>query len=51
MYAGIQKDVTLMGMVDHFEIWSQSNFEMENQKVAEISNSSEFMNELADLGL
>lgn len=50
-YAGIDKDIVLVGLVDHFEIWSQERWDAENQKMFEKIQSGELQNELADLGL
>jgi DNA-binding transcriptional regulator/RsmH inhibitor MraZ len=40
-----------VGLVDHFEIWSQERWDAENQKMFEKIQSGELQNELADLGL
>ncbi|GAB6097280.1 division/cell wall cluster transcriptional repressor MraZ [Desulfatiferula olefinivorans] len=50
-YAGIDKDIMLVGLVDHFEIWSLDRWEAENRKMFEKIQSGELQNELADLGL
>ncbi len=50
-YAGIEKDIVLVGLVDHFEIWSRERWDAENKKVEEALQTEELRDELIDLGL
>jgi MraZ protein len=50
-YAGIDKDLTLIGLLDRFEIWALDKWEAEDQKTIESLTAGDFKNELADLGL
>lgn len=50
-YAGLDKDIMLVGLVDHFEIWALDRWETENQRTIEALQSGDLKNELADLGL
>ena len=50
-YAGLKKDVVLVGVTDHFEILSRANWDNENKKWEDISKQEDVRNEIADLGL
>jgi MraZ protein len=50
-YAEIQKDIMLVGLIDHFEIWSLEKWEIENQRIVHALNAGDFKDELADLGI
>lgn len=50
-YAGLQKDVVLVGVLDHFEIWSRDQWEKENQSLEKDLKQEEVRNEIASLGL
>jgi MraZ protein len=50
-YAGLQKDVVLVGVLDHFEIWSREKWEMENLNLEKDLKQEEVRNEIASLGL
>ncbi|MDJ0873752.1 MAG: division/cell wall cluster transcriptional repressor MraZ [Desulfobacterales bacterium] len=50
-YAGLQKDVVLVGVLDHFEIWSREKWEHENQNLEKDLKQEEVRNEIASLGL
>ena len=50
-YAGLQKDVVLVGVLDHFEIWSREKWEQENQNLEKDLKQEEVRNEIASLGL
>ncbi len=50
-YAKLERDIVLVGVLDHFEIWSLENWENEN-KVMEIDLQQEAVrNEISGLGL
>ena len=50
-YAGLQKDVVLVGVLDHFEIWSREKWEQENLSLEKDLKQEEVRNEIASLGL
>lgn len=50
-YADLQKDVVLVGVLDHFEVWSRDKWEQENQNLAADLKQEEVRNEIASLGL
>jgi len=50
-YAAIEKEVELIGVLDHFEIWSPKLLALENEELEKDLNLEEFQNEIAELGL
>ncbi len=50
-YAGLQKDVVLVGVLDHFEIWSREKWEQENLNLEEDLKQEEVRKDIASLGL
>jgi MraZ protein len=50
-YAGVKKEVVLVGVLDHFEIWDRDNWEAENLKMEENIMEEGVRNEIAKLGL
>ena len=50
-YAGLDKEIVLVGVLDHFEIWSKGNWEHENMNLEEDMKKEEVRNEIAGLGL
>lgn len=50
-YAGLEKDVVLLGMVDRFEIWNREAWERENQLIDEDLKNPDVRGEVAALGL
>ena len=51
-YAKLEKEIVLIGVLDHFEIASREKWEAENSQLEEdINNVEEFKDELSSLGL
>ena len=50
-YAGVQKEIVLVGVLDHFEVWSRENWEAENLRMEEDMMEEGVRNEIAKLGL
>jgi MraZ protein len=51
-YAALEKDITLVGVTDHFEIWNQEKWKSENSRMEEVDmKQEEVRNEIAKLGL
>ncbi|HMA66960.1 MAG TPA: division/cell wall cluster transcriptional repressor MraZ [Desulfosalsimonadaceae bacterium] len=51
-YARLQKEIVLVGVLDHFEIWSRQRWEEENLKLEEEDmQDEEVQSEIAKLGL
>ncbi len=50
-YAEIEKDIVLVGALDHFEIWSKANWDKENAAMEKDMKKEEVRNEIAKLGL
>ena len=50
-YSEIEKEIVLVGVLDHFEIWSKVNWEMENLAMEKDMKKEEVRNEIAKLGL
>ena len=50
-YAGLEREVVLVGVLDHFEIWSRESWEKENLQMAEDMQHEEVRNQIAKLGL
>lgn len=50
-YAGLEKDIVLVGVLDHFEIWSRERWDAENQKMEIEMDKEEVREEIASLGL
>lgn len=51
LYAGFNKGIVLVGVLDHFEIWSRENWENENAALEKDMQKEEVRNEIAKLGL
>jgi transcriptional regulator MraZ len=49
--AGLEKEITLIGLLDHFEIWSKENWIKENELVNRDLEKDEVRDEIASLGL
>ena len=50
-YAEFDKEIVLIGVLDHFEIWSREKWEMENMHLQEDMKKEDVRNEIAKLGL
>jgi len=50
-YAGLEKEIVLVGVLDHFEIWSREKWEDENLTMALDMKKEDVRNEIAKLGL
>ena len=50
-YAGLDKEIVLVGVLDHFEIWSQDRWDGEHLNLEEDMKNEEVMNDIAGLGL
>lgn len=50
-YAEIEKDIVLVGQIDHFEIWSKKRYDQEILRMEKDMKKEEVNNEIAKLGL
>lgn len=50
-YGNLEKDVVLVGVLTHFEIWSHDNWEEENSLLEKDLQQVEVRDEIAKLGL
>ena len=50
-YAGLNKDIVLVGVIDHFEIWSRERFENEEAAMLEDMQLPEAKAVVAKLGI
>lgn len=50
-YAELDREIVLVGVLDHFEIWSRENWEKENLVIEKDMKKEEVRNEIAALGL
>jgi len=50
-YADLKKDIVLVGVLDHFEIWSRERWDKENLKMEKEMEKEEVREEIASLGL
>ncbi|MEJ2158017.1 MAG: division/cell wall cluster transcriptional repressor MraZ [Desulfobacteraceae bacterium] len=50
-YAELDRDIVMVGVLDHFEIWSRDNWEKENEAMEKDMLKEEVRNEISKLGL
>ena len=50
-YATLDKEIVLVGVLDHFEIWSRENWDKENATMEKDMKKEEVRNEIAKLGI
>jgi MraZ protein len=50
-YAALEKDIVLVGVLDHFEIWSRENWDKEHLNLEEDMKKEAVGDEIAELGL
>ncbi len=50
-YAGLEKDIALVGVLTHFEIWCREQWEKENIAMEKDMKNEEVRKEIAGLGL
>jgi len=50
-YAELDKEIVLVGVLDHFEIWSRENWDKENEVMEKDMLKEEVRNEISRLGL
>ncbi len=50
-YAGLNKEVVLVGVLDHFEIWSREKWVQEDDQFQDDVKNGDMRNEVARLGL
>ncbi|OEU52733.1 MAG: division/cell wall cluster transcriptional repressor MraZ [Desulfobacterales bacterium C00003060] len=50
-YAGLNKEVVLVGVLDYFEIWAKENLAKEDEYLQNDMKGEELRNEIAELGL
>jgi MraZ protein len=50
-YSALDKEIVLVGVLDHFEIWSKENWDKENLNLEADLQKEEVRNEIAKLGL
>ena len=50
-YANIDKEIVLVGVLDHFEIWSRKNWDNQGLMLEEDIKKEEVRNDIAKLGL
>jgi MraZ protein len=50
-YAGLEKEIVLVGLLDHFEIWSRGNWDAHTEQIETNIQKGDVHAEIAKLGL
>ncbi|MBF0226477.1 MAG: division/cell wall cluster transcriptional repressor MraZ [Desulfobacterales bacterium] len=50
-YANLEKDIILVGVTEHFEIWSKESWIKENEKMQNEMNDEDIREDISELGL
>jgi len=50
-YAEMERDIVLVGVLDHFEIWARTKWDQENAVLEDDMKQEELRNQIAKLGL
>jgi MraZ protein len=50
-HAGLKKEVVLVGVLDHFEVWARESWAQEDEKLQNDMKDEDLRNEVASLGL
>jgi MraZ protein len=50
-YSGLNKEVVLVGVLDHFEVWASDSWHQEDDKFQNDLKNEDMRNEVAALGL
>lgn len=50
-YGGLNREVVLVGVLDHFEIWDRTNWDQEGMSLEEDMKQEDVRNQIAKLGL
>lgn len=50
-YAGLEKEIVIVGALDHFEIWSKQYWERENSDLEKDMQQEGVRSEIAEIGL
>jgi MraZ protein len=50
-YAGLKREIVVVGVLDHFEIWAKKRWDQENELLMEDMHDEMIRREIAELGL